>query len=103
MRAEIQPAVYILASRRNGTLYIGVTGDLCSRIAQHKEGSIPGFTRKYDVKNLVWFQYFDAMADAILREKQMKEWKREWKIQLIVTSNPEWRDLYAETCGAYLP
>jgi len=103
MRAEIQPAVYILASRRHGTLYIGVTGDLCSHIAQHKEGSIPGFTRRYDVKILVWFQYFDAMADAILREKQMKEWKREWKIQLIVNSNPDWRDLYAETCGVNLP
>ena len=103
MRTEIQPAVYILASRRNGTLYIGVTGDLCSRIAQHKEGSIPGFTSKYDVKTLVWFQYFDEMAVAILREKQMKEWKREWKIQLIVISNPNWHDLYAETCGVYLP
>ncbi len=102
MRAEIQPAVYILASRRNGTLYIGVTSDLCSRIAQHKDGSIPGFTKKYDVKILVWYQYFDAMAEAIKREKQMKEWKRDWKIKLIQSSNPDWRDLYAETCGAFL-
>ena len=98
MRAEIQPTVYILASRRNGTLYIGVTGDLCSRIAQHRESSIPGFTKKYDVKTLVWFQYFDSMADAIRREKQLKEWKRAWKLQLIESSNPEWNDLYGETC-----
>ena len=73
MRTEIQPAVYILASRRNGTLYIGVTSDLCSRIAQHRDGSIPGFTKTYDVTILVWFQYFDSMADAIQREKQLKE------------------------------
>jgi putative endonuclease len=103
MRAEIQPAVYILASRQNGTLYIGVTSDLCSRITQHKEGGIPGFTKKYDVKILVWFEYFDAMAEAIKREKQMKEWNRDWKIKLIQSSNPDWRDLFAETCGVYLP
>ena len=102
MRAEIQPAVYILASRRNGTLYIGVTSDLCSRIAQHKEGSIPGFTKKYDVKILVWFEHFDEMAAAIRREKQMKEWKRDWKIKLIQSSNPDWRDHYEERCGAFL-
>ena len=98
MRAEIQPAVYILASGRNGTLYIEVTSDLCSRIAQHRDGSIPGFTKKYGVKTLVWFQYFDSMADAIQREKQLKEWKRVWKLQLIESSNPEWKDLYVETC-----
>jgi len=103
MRVEIQPAVYILASRRNGTLYIGVTSDLCSRIAQHKEGSIPGFTKKYDVKILVWFEHFDEMAAAIKREKQMKEWKRDWKIKLIQSSNPDWRDLHEETCGAFSP
>ena len=98
MRAEIQPAVYILASRRNGTLYIGVTSDLCGRIAQHREGSIPGFTKKYGVKTLVWFQYFDPMAGAIQREKQLKEWKRVWKLQLIESSNPAWKDLYGEAC-----
>jgi len=98
MRPEIQPAVYILASRRNGTLYIGVTSDLCSRIAQHRDGSIPGFTKTYDVKILVWFQYFDSMADAIQREKQLKEWKRIWKLELIESSNPNWRDLYEEAC-----
>ena len=98
MRAEIQPTVYILANRRNGTLYIGVTSDLCSRIAQHRDGSIPGFTKTYDVKILVWFQYFDSMADAIQREKQLKEWKRIWKLELIESSNPDWRDLYGEAC-----
>ena len=98
MRAEIQPAVYILASRRNGTLYIGVTSDLCGRIAQHREGSIPGFTKKYGVKTPVWFQYFDSMAGAIQREKQLKEWKRVWKLQLIESANPAWKDLYGEAC-----
>ena len=98
MHDEIQPAVYILASRRNGTLYIGVTSDLCSRIAQHRDGSIPGFTKKYGVKTLVWFQYLDSMPAAIAREKQLKEWKRAWKLELIESSNPDWRDLYPETC-----
>ena len=98
MPYEIQPADYILASRRNGTLYIGVTSDLCSRIAQHRDGSIPGFTKKYDVKTLVWFQYLDSMPAAIAREKQLKEWKRAWKLELIENSNPDWRDLYPETC-----
>ena len=98
MRDEIQPAVYILASRRNGTLYIGVTSDLCSRIAQYRDSSIPGFTKTYDVKILVWFQYFDSMADAIQREKQLEEWKRIWKLELIESSTPDWRDLYGEAC-----
>ena len=98
MRREIQPTVYILASKRNGTLYIGVTSDLCSRIAQHRDGSFPGFTKKYDVKNLVWFQYLDSMPAAIEREKQLKEWKRTWKLELIEKTNPDWRDLFAETC-----
>jgi putative endonuclease len=98
MRREIQPTVYILASKRNGTLYIGVTSDLCSRIAQHRDGSFPGFTKKYDVKNLVWFQYLDSMPAAIEREKQLKEWKRTWKLELIENSNPDWRDLFADTC-----
>ena len=99
MREEIQPAVYILASRRNGTLYIGVISDLCNRIVEHCDGKIPGFTKKYDVKTLVWFQYFDSMAAAIEREKQLKEWKRAWKLELIKKTNPEWHDLFAETCG----
>jgi putative endonuclease len=98
VRDEIQPAVYILASRRNGTIYIGVSSDLCSRIAQHRDGSIPDFTKKYDVNSLVWFQYLDSMPAAIAREKQLKEWKRAWKLELIENSNPDWRDLYGETC-----
>ena len=98
MRDEIQPAVYILASRRNGTIYIGVTSDLCSRIVQHREGNIPGFTKKYGVKTLVWFQYLDSMPAAIAREKHLKEWKRAWKLELIEKSNPDWLDLYAGTC-----
>jgi putative endonuclease len=100
---EKQPAVYIAASQRHGTLYIGVTSDLCSRIVAHKDGTLPGFTRKYGVKTLVWFQYFDSMEEAIRREKQLKEWKRGWKIELIEKLNPVWRDLFEETCGPYLP
>lgn len=99
---EKQPAVYILTSRRHGTLYIGVTSDLCSRIAAHKEGQMPGFTRQYGVKQLVWFHYFDSMEAAIKREKQLKEWRRAWKIELIEKLNPTWRDLYDETCGAFM-
>jgi putative endonuclease len=98
MRDEKSPAVYILASRRNGTLYIGVTGSLCKRVSEHRQGLIPGFTKKYSVKTLVWFETFETMADAIAREKQMKEWRRAWKIELIEKSNPEWRDLYAGEC-----
>jgi putative endonuclease len=86
MGREIQPAVYILASKRNGTLYIGVTSDLCSRIVQHRDGSFPGFSKKYDVKILVWFQYLDSMPAAIKREKQLKERKRTWKLELIENS-----------------
>ena len=98
MRDGFQPAVYILASQRNGTLYIGVTSNLCNRVAEHRHGMIPGFTRKYDVKTLVWFQYFDSMELAIAEEKRLKEWRRVWKLELIEKSNPEWRDLFAETC-----
>ena len=99
MRDERQPAVYILASGRNGTLYIGVTSDLCSRIAQHRDGGIAGFTRKYGVKILVWFEHHGTMPDAILREKQLKEWRRAWKLELIERLNPGWRDLFAEACA----
>ena len=98
MRDGFQPAVYILASKRNGTLYIGVTSNLCNRIVEHKHGKIPGFTLKYDVKMLVWFQYFDSMELAIAEEKRLKEWQRVWKLELIEKTNPDWRDLFAETC-----
>ena len=89
-----QPAVYILASKRNGTLYIGVTGYLKKRVWQHKQGFSEGFTRKYDVKKLVHFEVFENMMNAITREKQLKKWKRNWKLALIEENNPDWIDLY---------
>lgn len=102
VREEKGPAVYSLASKRYGTLYIGVTSDLCSRVAAHKEGKIPGFTRQYGVKTLVWYELLGSMEEAIKREKQLKEWQRSWKIDLIEKLNPTWRDLYEETCGAWI-
>ncbi len=89
-----QPCVYILASGWNGTLYVGVTSDLVKRIWEHKSDLVPGFTNKYRVHDLVWFEQHQSMESAILREKAIKEWKRAWKIELIETANPEWRDLY---------
>ncbi|MCK6440418.1 MAG: GIY-YIG nuclease family protein [Planctomycetes bacterium] len=91
-----QPAVYILASRRNGTLYTGVTSTLQKRVRQHKEDVIEGFTKKYIVKMLVYVEYHSDMQAAIKREKQIKEWKRAWKLELIEKMNPEWRDLWDE-------
>ncbi len=102
MREEIFPAVYILASGRNGTLYIGVTGNLCARVARHKNRDVAGFTKSHDVKLLVWLQNFPTMEDAIKREKQLKEWRRQWKVNLIEATNPLWLDLYAEICGKYI-
>jgi putative endonuclease len=86
--------VYIMASARNGTLYIGVTSDLPARVWQHKEGITDGFTRKHGCKILVWFEQFDDIERAIQREKQMKEWKRLWKLRVIEEMNPDWHDLY---------
>ncbi|MEQ1725490.1 MAG: GIY-YIG nuclease family protein [Sphingopyxis sp.] len=86
--------VYIVASQRNGTLYIGVTSDLPRRVWQHKEGVADGFTKKYGCKMLVWFEHFDEIEQAIVREKQMKEWKRLWKLRVIEEANPDWNDLY---------
>ena len=86
--------VYIMASKRNGTLYIGVTSDLPGRIWQHKEGTADGFTKKYGCKILVWFEQFGEIELAILREKQMKEWKRLWKLRAIEEMSPDWDDLY---------
>jgi putative endonuclease len=83
-----------LASQRNGTLYVGVTGDVIRRVWEHKNGEIKGFTEKYGVRLLVYFEMHATMADAIFREKQIKEWKRTWKIALIERENPKWRDLY---------
>ncbi len=86
--------VYMLASRKRGTLYIGVTNDLARRVSEHRDGTASGFTRKYRVHRLVHAEEFDEIEDAIRREKAMKEWKRAWKIQLIEQDNPEWADLY---------
>ena len=86
--------VYILASKRNGTLYIGQTDMLSRRIWEHKTGETPGFTSKYDVKLLVWFQQFETREGAFARERAMKKWNRAWKIELIEAFNPGWRDLY---------
>ena len=91
-----QPCVYILASRRNGTLYTGVTSDLVQRVWQHKNDLGQGFTRKYRVHTLVWYEPHATMESAITREKAIKEWKRAWKLELIEAFNPEWRDLYEE-------
>ncbi|MFA6535223.1 MAG: GIY-YIG nuclease family protein [Candidatus Babeliales bacterium] len=85
--------VYILCSKRNGTLYIGVTSNLSRRVQEHKAKLIPGFTAKYSVNRLVYFEVFDSAVVAIRREKCMKEWARSWKIRLIEKSNPEWKDL----------
>ena len=92
----MQPCVYILASQRNGTLYVGVSSDLVGRVWQHKSDLVEGFTKKYDVHLLVYFEQSDDMLAAIAREKQLKKWNRAWKIELIEAANPEWRDLWAE-------
>ncbi|HET7322363.1 MAG TPA: GIY-YIG nuclease family protein [Longimicrobiaceae bacterium] len=89
-----QPCVYILASQRNGTLYVGVTSDLVKRVWQHREGVVEGFTQRYGIHHLVWYELHATMLAAIAREKTIKEWKRAWKIQLIERENPRWLDLY---------
>jgi putative endonuclease len=86
--------VYIMASARNGTLYIGVTSDLPKRVWQHREGVADGFTKRYGCKMLVWFERHEDIASAIVREKQMKEWRRGWKLETIEISNPDWNDLF---------
>ena len=88
------PVVYILASKKNGTLYTGVTSDLVKRIWEHKNNLVRGFTQKYAVHHLVYFEQHSEMSEAILREKQIKKWKRAWKIALIEKQNPQWNDLY---------
>jgi len=87
--------VYILCSKRNGTLYIGVTSDLIKRIYEHKNDLVDGFTKKYGIHRLVWYETHDSAESAITREKQMKKWKRAWKLKLIEQNNPKWNDLYA--------
>jgi putative endonuclease len=89
-----QPAVYILASKKNGTLYIGVTSDLVKRLWEHKNKMVEGFTKRYSVHQLVWYELHESMASAIEREKRLKEWRRVWKLKLIESTNPDWQDLY---------
>jgi len=91
-----EPAVYILASKRNGTLYIGVTSDLRKRIWEHREGFVDGFTKKYSVHRLVYYELFADMYNAITREKRLKKWRRAWKIRLIEEKNPRWDDLWQQ-------
>jgi len=98
MSQEFAPTVYILASKRNGTLYTGVTSNLLARLYQHRTDQVPGFTREYGVKLLVWFEQHATMEGAILREKRIKKWNRAWKLDLIEALNPDWRDL-AEDLG----
>jgi len=96
MQRDRQPAVYIMANRRNGTLYVGVTSDLPKRVWQHREGAVEGFTTRYGCKMLVWFELHEIMETAILREKQIKAGSRAKKLALIEAGNPGWRDLYPE-------
>ena len=95
-----QPAVYILASGRNGTLYIGVTSDLVKRIWQHRTNSVPGFTERYGVHTLVFWELHASMEAAITREKRLKKWERSWKLRLIEEGNPQWRDLWEDIVGS---
>ena len=88
--------VYIMASRRNGTLYVGVTSNIQRRVYEHREGLIEGFTKKYGIKMLVWYEQHDTIQAAIQREKNIKHWPRRWKLELIEKHNPTWRDLYEE-------
>jgi putative endonuclease len=88
-----QPAIYILSNKKEGVLYIGVTSNLVNRVYQHQTHQVDGFSKKYNLNNLVYFEMHHAMIDAIAREKQLKHWKREWKVRLIEKENPEWFDL----------
>lgn len=98
MHREFQPCVYILASRRNGTLYTGVTSNLLQRVAQHREGAISEFSKEHRIKLLVWFEQHATMENAIVREKRSKNWRRQWRLELIEKNNVFWRDL-AEDFG----
>ena len=91
---ERQPCVYMMASQRNGTLYIGVTSNLIKRIWEHKTNVVEGFTKKYGIHLLVWYEVHETMGSAIQKEKTLKKWRRKWKIALIESFNPEWKDLY---------
>lgn len=93
------PCVYILASKRDGVLYIGVTSDIAHRMVEHSQGFISGFTRTYAVKSLVYYEMHHTMDEAIKREKRLKEWHRAWKVRLIESMNPEWRNLFDPEAG----
>ena len=91
-----QPCVYMLASRPNGALYVGVTSDLVGRVWEHKNDVVEGHASRYGIHTLVWYELHDTMIDAIEREKRLKDWKRDWKVRIITEENPTWRDLYED-------
>ena len=95
---EGHPAVYILANKRNGTLYIGVTNNLVRRVCQHRNDVVDGFSQRHGLHLLVWYELGSSMYSAIQREKQLKNWRRQWKLELIEAENPYWRDLWSEIC-----
>ena len=94
-----RPCVYILANKRNGTLYVGVTNDIARRSWEHRSDTVDGFTKRYGVHRLVYAEFHETMPDAILREKRIIKWRRAWKLDLVERSNPQWRDLYSEVLG----
>ncbi|QSX79709.1 GIY-YIG nuclease family protein [Agrilutibacter solisilvae] len=96
---ERQPAVYVLANGRNGTLYIGVTSDLVARVWQHRNHVVDGFTKQHGIGALVWYELHATMDSAITREKRLKKWRRAWKIDLVEQTNPYWRDLWPDIVG----
>ena len=102
-RENFQPTVYIMANRKNGAIYTGVTSNLMQRVYQHREGSFEGFSKENDTKILVWFEQQGTMELAIAREKRIKKWNRQWKINLIETENPDWRDLAVDFGFPTLP
>jgi putative endonuclease len=91
--------VYILASRKDGAIYIGVTNDIVRRVFEHRQKAVPGFTTKYNITRLVWFEVYDDPISAISREKELKKWRRDWMVQLIEKENPQWLDLYESICS----
>jgi putative endonuclease len=91
--------VYILASRRDGAIYLGVTNNIVRRVYEHRTKAVPGFTSKYNITRLVWIEIYDDPISAISREKELKKWKRDWKVKLIEKDNPEWNDLYESICS----
>jgi putative endonuclease len=96
------PCVYILASKPDGVLYVGVTSDIWGRMSEHKQGVFPGFTKRYGVKMLVYYEFHTSMDEAITREKRIKEWQRAWKVRLILSVNSQWLDRYDEATNALL-